>query len=282
MKSRPPRMMDSESGLFPAAVVCHGKAMMRWLLLLLPFFFCAACGKKPSNVLRVGMEMKYPPFEMKDAQDQPAGVSVDLSRALAAHLGQPVEFFDQPFDGLTAALNSGSIDVIISSMTVTPERNVDFSEPYLHTGLCLLVGAKSDIQSAADLDRAGRKVAVHKATTGHTWAAANLKNAEVLVLSNESAAALEVSQGKADAFIYDQMSTLRNHLKYPDTTRPLLKPFKEEGWGIAVKKGRPELVQKVNAFLQSYRKNGGFDALGEKWLKEQKAAFKERGVPFVF
>ena len=254
---------------------------MRWLLFLLPFL-CVACGPKPSKTLRVGMDMKYPPFEMRDAQGQPAGVSVDLAHALAAHLGQPVEFFDQPFDGLTVALNSGSIDVIISSMTITPERNVDFSEPYLRTGLCLLVGAKSDIQSAADLDRPGRKVAVLKATTGHTWALANLKSAELLVLGQEPAAALEVSQGKADAFIYDQMSTLRNQLKYADTTRAILKPFKEEGWGIAIKKGRPELVQKVNAFLQSYRAAGGFDTLGEKWLKDQKATFKERNVPFVF
>ncbi len=42
------------------------------------------------------------------------------------------------------------------------------------------------------------------------------------------------------------------------------------------------LVQKINAFLKAYREKGGFDELGEKWLKEQKAAFKERGVPFVF
>jgi polar amino acid transport system substrate-binding protein len=157
-----------------------------------------------------------------------------------------------------------------------------FPTPTSGTGLCLLVGVKSDIQSAADLDRAGRKIAVIKATTGHTWAGANLKQAELLVLADESAAALEVSQGKADAFIYDQMSTLRNSLKYSDTTRALLKPFREEEWAVAIAKGNDQLRGKVNAFLAAYRAKGGFERLGDKWLKEQKAEFTKRGVPFVF
>jgi polar amino acid transport system substrate-binding protein len=252
-------------------------------MLLVLSLLLAGCGNK-TRTLRVGMEMKYPPFEMLDEKGEPAGVGVDLARALGEHLGLPVKFENMPFDGLIPALKTGGVDVVISSMTATDERrkSIDFSEPYLRTGLCLLVAAKSDIQSAADLDRQGRKVAVLKATTGHTWAEANLKNAEVLLLADEAAAALEVSQGKADAFIYDQMSTLRNSLKYHDTTRPLLKPFREEGWAVAFAKGNDELRAKVNAFLSDYRSKGGFEKLGDKWLKEQKAEFKKREVPFVF
>ncbi len=255
---------------------------MRLVLLLLSLLL-VACGDKP-RTLRVGMEMKYQPFEMLDAKGEPAGVGVDLARALGEHLKLPVQFENMPFDGLIPALKTGSVDVVISSMTATDERrkSIDFSDPYLRTGLCLLVAAKSDIQSAADLDRAGRKVAVLKATTGHTWAEANLKNATVLVLADEAAAALEISQGKADAFIYDQMSTLRNSLKYPDTTRALLKPFREEGWAVAIAKGNDDLRAKVNAFLADYKAKGGFEKLGDKWLADQKAEFKKLGVPFVF
>ena len=230
------------------------------------------------------MEMKYPPFEMRDAQGQPAGVGVDLAKALGESLGRPVEFSDLPFSGLIPALKTGQIDVVISSMTATDERrqSIDFSEPYLRTGLCLLVSKDSNIRSAADLDQAENKVAVLKATTGHLWATQNLKQATPLVLGEESAAALEVSQGKAQAFIYDQMSTLRNWLKYRDSTRAILAPFKEEGWAVALAKGNDELRGKVNAFLESYRKNGGFERLGDKWLKEQKAEFQRLNVPFVF
>jgi polar amino acid transport system substrate-binding protein len=257
-------------------------------LLLLLAVFVAGCDRSNQAAagapLRVGMEMKYPPFEMRDERGEPAGVSVDLGRALGESLGRSVVFSDLPFSGLIPALKTGQIDVVISSMTATDERrqSIDFSEPYLRTGLCLLVSAKSDIQSAADLDRAGRVVAVVKATTGHLWATESLKQAKPLVLGEESAAALEVSQGKADAFIYDQMSTLRNWLKYRDSTRAILAPFKEEGWAVALAKGNDDLRARVNAFLADYRAKGGFERLGDKWLGEQKAEFKRLNVPFVF
>lgn len=228
--------------------------------------------------------MGYPPFEMRDTQGAPAGVSVDLARALGEHLGRTVEFENMPFGGLIPALKTGRVDVVISSMTATEERaqSIDFSEPYWRTGLCLLVGAKSDIRSAADLDRIGRKVAVVRATTGQLWAKQTLRHAEVLDLEKDTACVLEVTQGKADAFIYDQMSTLRNSLANPDTTRALLQSFQEENWAVALRKGDAELRAKVNAFLAAYRASGGFDRLSDKWLGEQKASFAKLGVPFVF
>jgi polar amino acid transport system substrate-binding protein len=234
--------------------------------------------------LIVGMDMSYPPFEMRDAHGAPAGVSADLAQALGAHLGRPVEIENIPFAGLIPALKTGKIDLIISSMTSTPERaqSIDFSEPYLQTGLCLLVGAKTGIQSIADADRAGNSVAVVKGTTGHLYAVKQLKSARILVLDQPATCVLEVAQGKAEAFLFDQMSTLQNWRKNPDTTRALLTPFQTETWAIGLQKGNTDLRTKVNAFLADFRAQGGFDKLGDQWLAEQKAEFKKLGVPFVF
>ena len=256
----------------------------RLFLLLLPIFIFAACEKSGPKPLRVGMDMSYPPFETRDTNGEPSGVSVDLARALGENLGRPVQFENMPFSGLVVALKTGRIDVIISSMTATEEggRSVEFSEPYVRTGLCLLLGAKSDVRGIADLDADGKKIAVVRGTTGQLWAKANLKKAAVLDLEKETACVLEVTQGKAEAFIYDQMSTLRNWQANPDTTRALLKPFREESWAIAMQKGDTEMQAKVNAFLARFRADGGFERLGEKWLKEQRATFAKLGVPFVF
>lgn len=234
--------------------------------------------------LVVGMELAYPPFEMRNERGEPAGVSVDLARALGEALGMPVEIQNMPFDGLIPALKTGKIDLILSSMTATPERaqTIDFSEPYLRTGLCLLVGAKSPIQSIADADKAGLRIAVKKGTTGHIYAMRSLKAARPLVLDNENACVLEVTQGKAEAFIYDQMSTFKNWRKNPDTTRAILAPFQQESWAIGLRKGNDDLRAKVNAFLADYRKQGGFEKLGDKWLGEQKAEFKKLEIPFYF
>ena len=255
------------------------KSFVIWALLLALPVVAAAAPK-----LVIGMELSYPPFEMRDASGAPAGVSVDLAKALGEKLGQPVEIQNLPFAGLIPALKTAKIDLIISSMTATPERaqSIDFSEPYLKTGLCLLVSAKSDIRSIADADRKGRAVAVVKGTTAHVFAGQNIKAARVLVFDKPAACVLEITQGKSDAFIIDQMTALENWQKNPTTTRAVLQPFQEEQWAIGLRKGSDDLRAKVNAFLAEYRASNGFEKLGAKWLAEQKAEFKKLGVPFVF
>lgn len=234
--------------------------------------------------LRVGMELSYPPFEMTDTQGRPTGVSVRLAEALGRSLEREVVIENIAFDGLIPALKTRKIDCVISSMTATPERrrSIAFSEPYLKTGLALLVAAKSPVQSAADLDARGRTIAVKKGTTGHQYAATMLEQARLLVLDKESAAVLEVVQGKADAFIYDSLSVYQNHKRHPDTTRPLLHPFREEAWAVGLRQDDVALRQQINAFLESFRAEGGFDRLAEEFLSEEKAFFTQQGIPFYF
>lgn len=234
--------------------------------------------------LRVGMELAYPPFEMTDTQGRPTGVSVRLAEALGRHLGRVVVVENVAFDGLIPALKTNKIDCIISSMTATPERrrSIAFSDPYLKTGLALLVGARSSVGSSADLDTAGRTIAVKKGTTGHQYAAAGLKRARLLVLDKESAAVLEVVQGRADAFIYDSLSVYQHHKRHPDTTRALLRPFREETWAIGLRPGDTTLLEQVNAFLKAFRDEGGFEKLGDEFLAEEKAHFKAESIPFYF
>ena len=232
--------------------------------------------------LVVGMELAYPPFEMTDTSGKPAGVSVDLATELAKSLGRPVVIENTSFDGLIPALKTGKVDLVISSMTATPERakSIDFSDPYLSTGLCLLRKKDSAAKGIADLDQPGVKIAVKKGTTGHLYATSHLKKAEILVLDKESAAVLEVAQGKADAFIYDQMSTYQNWQRNKDTTRALLEPFQKESWAVGIRQGNDELRDQVNRFIGEYRAKGGFERLGDRYLKEMKGEFKRLGYSF--
>ncbi len=255
-----------------------------FILCLTSLFLSVSCSPPHKEKLTVGMELAYPPFEMTDPQNRPAGISPELATALAKYLGKELEIQNLPFDGLIPSLKTGKINLIISSMTATPVRaqSVDFSEPYLKTGLCLLVGKNSVVQSIQDLDQAGKIVAVKLGTTGHTYAAAHITRAQIRVLEKEDACVLEVVQGKADGFIYDQMSTFKNWRRNAEATRPLLRPFQEESWSIAARKGDTELLGKVNEFLKTFRAQGGFDKLGDRYLMEQKEAFKELGYPFYF
>ena len=102
------------------------------LILALSCLLFAACGKKEDNILVVAMELAYPPFETKDEQGNAAGISVDFSYAFGEYIGKEVKIENISWDGLIPALQTGKADMVISSMTITEEREktVDFSDPY--------------------------------------------------------------------------------------------------------------------------------------------------------
>jgi polar amino acid transport system substrate-binding protein len=110
----------------------------------------------------------------------------------------------------------------------------------------------------------------------------HVKKARVLVFDKEDACVLEVVEGKAGAFIYDQISTYQNWRRNQETTRPILKPFQEESWAVGLRMDDAQLRGKVNAFLKEFKGRGGFEELGDRWLKDQKEAFRKLGYPFYF
>lgn len=260
--------------------------------LFLPFLLTAlalipGCGKGSApgdKPIVVGMDLSYPPFETIGPDGQPSGVSVDLARALGESLHRSVRIENIPFTGLIPSLLTGKIDLILSSMTDTPERRktIAFSDPYLAIGLAVLATKKSGLTGAYDLDRPGRTLAVRQGTTAQVWAADHLKVAKVLVLDKESSAVLEVVQGKVDGFLYDQMSVWKYQKEYPSETVALLQPVQSESWAIGIRPGDTELLMQVNAFLKTFRDSGGFGRLGDLYLKDQKEAFAKARIPFYF
>jgi len=241
-----------------------------------------SCGR--SNRLVIGMDATYPPFEMLDSKGECSGVSADLGRALAAHLGREAEFRNINFDGLITALKSGSVDCVISSMTANDERrkSIDFSDPYVKNGLAMLIAAKSPVQSVDDLKVPGRRIAVRLGTTGEAYARDFLKDAKVISLDSDSACVLEVVNGNVDAWIYDQISVMLYHARHPGATRAVLRPLREEYWAIGLRRGDDGLRREVNGFLRKYRSEGGFAKLADKHLMREKKMMAEQGIPFVF
>lgn len=233
--------------------------------------------------LRVGMELSTPPFEMTDAQGKPDGIGVRLAEALAKDLGRPLDIQVLAFKGLETALKTGKIDIILSSMTDTPKRreSIAFSAPYCKIGLAMLVAKDSTLTGPAELNQVGRKIVARLGTTAVEYAKAQLPKAELILLDQNAACLLEITQNKADAFIYDQLSILKLHLAQPENTRALLEPLQTESWAMALRKDDAALKTQIDVFLTSFRASGGMDTLGEKYLKSEKAALKERGVPFI-
>lgn len=258
---------------------------------LLPLSSCSAsaaqsaASSQAGAPLVVAMELAYPPFETKDDAGNPTGISVDFAKAFGESVGREVEIVDTAWDGLIPSLQTGKADMVVSSMTITEERKktVDFSDPYANSLLAILANKDSGISTIDDLNQTGKKVAVKNGSTGHVYAQNNLQNAELIVLADESACVTEVAQGKADGFLYDQLTIYRNWQKNLDTTTAIFVPYQDvEKWGVAVKKGNTALLEQLNAFIRDFTADGGFDRLSETYMPEEKKAFEELGFRWFF
>lgn len=255
---------------------------MKRLLSLLAVVLLGACSR--SDKLIIGTDATYPPFEFVDEQGQLAGVDVELGREIGKVLGKEVEFRNINFDGLQTALLTGSIDLWISAVSATPERRkaVDFSEPYVKTGLSVLLAKNSPVVKSEDLKAPGRKLVVRLGTTGESWAREHLKDAQIKALDNDTSCVMEVVNGNVDAWIYDQVSIMRHHAEHPEQTRSLLTPLREEVWAVALPQGKPELKAKVNDVLARMKLNGSFKRLADRFMAKEQKMMAEQGVPFVF
>lgn len=245
----------------------------------------ADSGSDGRPVLHVAMELAYPPFETKDDTGNPSGVSVDFIRDFGEAYGYEVAIENTAWDGLIPSLQTGRADCVISSMTITEERQevVSFSEPYAQAQLAILANADSGIGSIDDLNQPDKVVAVKTGSTGDIYATEHLADAEIIRLADESACVTEVIQGKADGFLYDQLTIYRNHEANPDTTAAVYIPFQDvEYWGIAVQKDNEELLAQLNEFIEQSRADGEFDRLTEKHLSREKEAFDRLGFTWFF
>lgn len=237
-----------------------------------------------SKKLVIGTDATYPPFEFVDEQGRIAGIDIEIGQFIAKALGKQAEIKNINFDGLITALQSGSLDMIISSMTANDERrkSVAFSEPYVKTGIALLIAAKSPVKSADDLKAPGRRAVVRLGTTGESWAKEHLPDVPRVTLDSDAACVLEVVNGTVDAWIYDQFSIMKHHARHPEATRVNLTPLREEVWAIAMRKGEDDLVARVNQALARMRADGEFARLAEKHLKTEREIMKAQGLPFLF
>ncbi len=279
--------MRGGAGSFGSVIESMFMKMLSWMGCALALLLMAGCGKPDAagRPLVVGMDATYRPFEFVDDAGRISGVSVDIGREIGRELGREVEFRNIAFDGLITALKTGAIDLIISSMTATDERrrSVAFSDPYVKTGLSVLVAKESPVRAVEDLKQAGRRVAVRIGTTGEAWCGEHLPGAALVRLDSDAACVLEVVNGSVDAWVYDQVSIMNYHAQHPGRTRALLAPLREESWAVGARRDAPPpLLEGVNGALRRLRETGGFEAMAERHLAVERALMREQGLPFVF
>ena len=240
--------------------------MKRWFIATAVFVLWAFLGAASAATLRVGSDITYPPFEFVDEiTGQYTGFDIDLIKAIADAMDVDVEINHVAWDRIFDGLNNGEYDVVISSVTITPERSllVDFSDPYFVTGQVVVVRSNEQ-RIAGPSDLSGKTVAVQAGTTSFDAARAipgvSVRTFEVI---GEAFDALR--RGEVDAVLSDHLPAASEV-----RARPGLKvagrPFTVEQYGIAVRKGESELLGRINAALAKLVADGTYQAIFEKWF----------------
>lgn len=215
------------------------------------------------KVLKVGTEATWAPFEYTDADGNIVGFDIDLIRAIGEVEGFEVEVNHIEWDGLDPALNSGQVDVVISGVTITDERKkeADFSEPYFEASQIIAVLEDSPAASMADL--AGKKIGVQGNTTGqYVCEDAGVPDDLIIKYANIPDAMMNLVNGSVDAVVGDLPVVERFISTNPEMKiKTVTDEFEKEYFGIKVKKGNTELLEKINNGLKTVKENGKFDEI---------------------
>jgi polar amino acid transport system substrate-binding protein len=176
------------------------------------------------------------------------------------------------FDGMIPSLLSGKFDVIISGMTLTQERNmkIGFSEPYLVMGQTVLVAAKhkGTVKSYKDLNDPKFIVVSRMGTTGEEATKKYLPKATYKSFDKEVDCAMEVVNGRADAFVYDlPVNEVFQAQQGKDKTYLLNEPFTFEPMAVGYKQGDPDFANFINHFLRQLKNDGRYERMYNKWLR---------------
>lgn len=245
------------------------------LCVILAAMVFTGCGQKQSALERIKesgelvmlTNAAFPPFEYLGSDNEVAGVDVEIARAIADEIGVSLKIVDMDFDGIITSIQSGKGDIGASGITANDERrkSVDFSINYVDAAQYIIVKEdNADINGPDDL--AGKSVGVQSGTTGDMYLTDETE-AVTYRFKTAADAAMELSNGKLDAVVVDEMPAKQivatyAGLKIIDT------PLTEEQYAIAIAKNSEDLKEVIDKVIGELLESGQI----AQWIEEHKAA----------
>jgi len=214
--------------------------------------------------LIIGTDPTLPPMEFMQNGNF-VGYDIDLANLLAKEMGVKVVFKNVVFDNIFNALQQHQIDLIISAVTITPERQkkYDFSEQYLNAGQVIITRKdNTTIKSVKDLQ--GKRIGVQQGTTNETQALKYTSPTLVIRYPDFVQATKALVNGNVDA-IFDDLPSSKGIVAANPTLKIASDPFTDEYYGIVFRKGDSK-VKEVNKALDALRVRGYLTELKNKWL----------------
>lgn len=225
------------------------------------------------QVLRVGMSGNQPPMTMTNREGGLMGFDVDLAKALAMAMKVKLDIKPMPFGELITALEKNEIDMVLSNVSITPERTelVSFVGPYMMSGMSILTksSALGKISSTEEFNRKGLKLLAVSNSTNAAFIKSVAPEATLIEIASYDEGVAMLIEGKADAMVADMTQCILAVMRFPDAGLSTLeKPLTVEPVGIAVSKDDRQFFNLVDNYLRAYEKTGVLTQLRKKWFED--------------
>ena len=237
--------------------------MKKLMVALMGAAILAGCAKSDSDTIKMITEATFPPYEFLRGQEI-VGIDAEICKAVAEKLGKKFSAETVDFDSVIPAVISGKADLAAAGITVTEDRkkNVDFSVPYVKTGIVVIYKKSNPFTSVDQLK--GKRIGVQGGTTSETFVLEQLKQEPERTKSPAEACA-SLKAGRCD-FVIADIDPAKNCVK-GEADLALSDFITSEEYAIAIKKGRPELLATVNAVIAELKANGKL----AEWIEQYTA-----------
>lgn len=216
--------------------------------------------------LVIGSAATNPPFGFRDG-DRYSGFDFEVFNEIAKGMNRKWRLHSMEFGALIPALQTGSIDAIVSQLFIRPARQkvIDFSDPYYRSGLIAAISMDNKtIRTPEDL--AGKTIGTETGTLAVDYIKENIKSATIAQLPSVNNALLALEAGRTDAVIYDKPVLMYYAANAGKGKVRVIQPTLQGlDVGVGFKKGSP-LVAPANATLAAMRADGRLKAIREKWF----------------
>ena len=224
-----------------------------------------------TGALRVGMTGAQPPLNMKNKLGEMIGLDVELAQALAEAMQVELVLVEMPFADLLSGLEANQVDMVISSMTITPARNarVAFAGPYLISGSSLLTRGElaKTLLTRASLNSPERSWAALEGSTGEALILEVVPLAKYVGIEDQEVAVAKIANGEIDGLVADHPFVQYQIARHPELDlATLASPFTTEPLGIALPPNSPLFANLVQNYLNTLEYTGQLIQMKARWL----------------
>ncbi len=227
-------------------------------------------GAWAQEVIRMGTEGAYPPFNYINKDGSVGGFDIDIGNALCEQMKVKCVWVTQAWDGIIPGLLAHKFDTIVASMSITPKRKkaVDFSDPYYSNKLQFVApkGKGFELTPAA---LNGKTIGAQRATLASDWLKQHIKaDVKIKLYDTQENANLDLKSGRLDAMLADKYvaySWLKSKAGagFEFMGKPV---YSDDKIGIAVRKGDKKLLKRLNAALKVIIANGTYAKINAKYF----------------